>query len=302
MSRKIIISCGDPSGIGPEIAVRALKKLPSGDRKRILLTGNIDCLKRAGWGERLCPALNISAENFKLKPGRISVQSGLVSFKSFVLACRFAAGGFAAAVVTAPVSKEAWKMAGLPFMGHTDYLEKRFKTSCAMSFHKGAFNSFLITEHIPLKKAPSAIKADRILEKFRAFLKSGLLEKKDLIVFSGLNPHCGENGFLGLEEERAIKPAMRKIEKMGFKTAGPFNPDDVFLKYEKLGAKAAVFMYHDQLLAPLRLKFGSCVHATWQLPFIRTSPSHGCAFDIAWKNKADCSSMLEAVKFALERV
>lgn len=302
MRRKVVISCGDPSGIGYEIVVKALKKLTAGDRKNILLIGSIDCLKKAGWGEQLCLALNISTKNYKLSPGRITSQSGLISFKSFVLACNFADRGLAKAVITAPISKEAWKIAGLPFIGHTDYLQKRFGVSCAMSFHKGAFNSFLITEHIALKKITTAITVDKILEKFKAFLNCGLLKRKDLIIFSGLNPHCGENGILGFEEEKVIKPAMREIEKKGFKTYGPLNPDDVFLKYEKLNATAAVFMYHDQLLVPLRIRFGPCVHATWQLPFIRTSPSHGCAFDIAWKNKANCLSMFEAIKFALERV
>ncbi|MEW5950519.1 MAG: hypothetical protein GX447_06710 [Elusimicrobia bacterium] len=302
MSRKILISCGDPNGIGPEISVKALKKSPLRLRKKVLLLGDINSLKKAGWSDKLCSALNISCEKFKLNYGYPEASGGLISFKAFSCACRLASNGFAAAVVTAPVSKEAWLKAGVPFMGHTDYLEKNFKINPVMSFHAYGFNSFLITEHISLRKINCALSVERIKGKVLSFSNSFGLKKEDLIVFSGLNPHCGENGFLGGEEKKIIIPAMKQIEKAGFKTAGPFNPEDVFSKYFTLKAKAAVFMYHDQLLAPLRIKYGYCVHATWGLPFIRTSPSHGCAFDIAGKNKADETSMLSALKFAFAKI
>ncbi|GAB4029389.1 MAG: 4-hydroxythreonine-4-phosphate dehydrogenase PdxA [Elusimicrobiota bacterium] len=303
MSRRILlVSCGDPNGIGPEIAVKAIKKASDRIKKNSLLVGPEDVLKKSGWNSNLCAVLNVSCEKFTLKPGRVDAKAGLISFKAFSLACRLASEGFGSAVVSAPVSKEAWLLAGLPYMGHTCYLKKAFKVEPVMSFHYGNFNSFLITEHLPIEKVPASITEKKIISKVKSFAFSFGLARKAKILMSGLNPHCGENGALGKEEILSIGKAILKLRRSGFEVCGPLNSEDIFSRYFSVKADAAVFMYHDQLLSPLKIIYKHPVHATWGLPFVRTSATHGTAFDIAWKNRADSLGMLAAMEFAFKKV
>lgn len=299
-SGALLISCGDPNGIGPEISVKAIKKSGLDIRKRIVLIGPEKVLRKAGWTPSLAPILDVS-ENFSPKPGKVDARAGLISFKCFSLACKLASKENAA-IITAPISKEAWLKAGIPYMGHTAYLKFIFKKEPVMSFHCGDFNAFLITEHIPFKEVSSSLRKESIVSKVKTFASSFNIKKNARILFCGVNPHCGENGKLGTEELYQIKPSINSLKKFGFDVLGPFNPEDVFLKYFKLHASAAVFMYHDQLLSPMRLVFKDIVHATWGLPFIRTSPAHGTAFDIAWKDRADSGGMLAAINFAYQRL
>lgn len=300
--RVLLVSCGDPNGIGPEIAVKAIKKAGWQIRKNTVLIGPADVFKKSGWNADLCAVLNVSCEKFVLKPGRADAKAGLISFKAFSLACRLAGEGFGAAVVSAPVSKEAWLMAGLPYMGHTCYLKKAFNVEPVMSFHCGNFNSFLITEHLPLREVPAAITEKKIISKVKSFASSFKLARGARILISGLNPHCGENGALGREELVSISRAILKLRRSGLSVLGPLNSEDVFSRYSSIKADAAVFMYHDQLLAPLKMIYRYPVHATWGLPFVRTSPAHGTAFDIAWKNRADSRGMLAAMEFAFKKI
>ncbi len=173
-SGSLLISCGDPNGIGPEISVKALQKSSLDIRKRSILIGPEKILKKAGWTPSLAPILNVS-ENFLLKPGKVDASAGLVSFKSFSLACKLASKNFAA-VISAPISKEAWIKANIPYMGHTAYLKFAFKRDPVMSFHCGDFNAVLITEHIPIKGVSSRLEKDHIVGRVKTLASARYLQ------------------------------------------------------------------------------------------------------------------------------
>ncbi|MGC8867009.1 MAG: 4-hydroxythreonine-4-phosphate dehydrogenase PdxA, partial [Elusimicrobiales bacterium] len=229
--------------------------------------------------------------------------AGLSSFRSFEVAVKLIKNRCASAVVTSPISKEAWLYSGTGFNGHTDYFRKVFKKDVLMSFKKGKIISAVVCEHIPLKEVSRYVKKKNLINKI-TLLHSLLLRlgiKKPSIAVSGLNPHCGENGNISTEEISEIIPAVKYFKLKSKKVSGPFNPDDCLRMNIEGRVDASLFMYHDQLIPLLKvlsLNKNDIVHITWGLGFVRTSPTHGTAYDIAWKNKADCTSMLEAIKTA----
>ncbi len=295
----VLITQGDPRGIGPEIAVKAVKLLKPSLRKRVILVGVRDVFIKAGWSPLLSPLLPVELPHTSDKKR----YAALSSFKSLEIAVKLIRNRLASAVVTAPISKEAWIYAGIKFNGHTDYFRKMFKQELLMSFKKGKIISGVVCEHVPIKKISKYIKKENLINKIN-LLESLILKlgvKEASIAVSGLNPHCGENGTIGREEINQIIPALKYLRVKKKKVYGPFNPDDCLRMnlYGKVGG--CLFMYHDQiipLLKVLSLNKNDIVHITWGLDFIRTSPTHGTAFDIAWKNMADPTSMLEAVKTA----
>lgn len=299
------ITAGDPCGIGPEITVKALKALLPAERKRTLLIGEPVSLEKCGWRQSLVPLLPVSLPGFRpAKPGH-SAAAGEISFRAFSLAVRLALRGKVSAVVTGPVSKKSWLLAGLRWKGHTEYLRETLGAEPLMSFHKGPLHAALITEHVSIKNLPGQIRARKIAGKAAIFYSAlRRLGARGEMLVSGLNPHCGEAGELGLEEEKEIRPAIRNLRREGLRVSGPYNPDSVWEISREKKAAGILFMYHDQLLSGMKNLGGTApvVHATWGLPFIRTSPAHGTAFDIAGKNTADPSSMLAAIKMALQLV
>lgn len=304
MEKFIAITSGDPSGIGPEITVKALKAIPLKERKRIVVLGNYEVLKKFGWNSNLSLFIPVTVEGFKFKKG-INPLSGKLSFKILELAVKLSLKGFINGIVTAPISKKAWKMAGLKYNGHTEYFRSIFKKEPLMAFHKGRINTALITEHVSIKDLPQSITYENIVKKvflFKKILNCVFKQKKPKIAITGLNPHCGENGEIGYEEERIIKPALKMLKRKNILVEGPFNSDSILNIALRLKIFNFIFMYHDQLLIALKYFQPEIpvVHATWNLPFIRTSPAHGTAFDIAEKNKADSSSMAEAIRMALK--
>jgi 4-hydroxythreonine-4-phosphate dehydrogenase len=203
-------------------------------------------------------------------------------------------------VTTAPVSKAAWALAGLPWRGHTDYLEKLFP-GAIMSFWSARLKVVLFSHHRPLVEAVAAVRKEPLTD----FLKrahralAGKPGGPFSLLVAGLNPHAGEDGALGREEEAEIKPAIDAAVREGVPASGPFPPDSVFrLAKGKRGAVVAA-LYHDQGLIPFKLEaFATGVNATLGMPFVRTSPDHGTAFDIAGKGEADPGSMEEAIRLA----
>jgi 4-hydroxythreonine-4-phosphate dehydrogenase len=211
-----------------------------------------------------------------------------------------ARGGRLEAVVTAPISKAAWGLAGHPFRGHTDYLAQ-FYPGAIMSFWSERLKVALFSHHRPLREAVAAVRKDALVDFLRSLHRS--LEKIPggpfVLLVAGLNPHAGEQGRLGREEEEEIGPAVDAARAEGVPASGPFPPDTVFLR--ALGKKEAVVvaLYHDQGLIAFKLDaFSTGVNATLGLPFVRTSPDHGTAFDIAGKGVADSRSMEEALRLA----
>jgi len=304
LNNLIGITIGDVSGIGPEIIIKALKRFSFNDRKKIIVFGEVNTLKKVNWESNLVSVIPVSIPNFKLIKGKNNPYSGIISFKAFELAVKFAYRGFIKAIVTAPISKKAWKLAGINYNGHTEYLSDLFKKDLLMAFHKGKLNTALVTEHVPIKDLPSKITFEKLMSKIYIFhntLRDIFKIKKPKILISGFNPHCGEEGELGDEEIKVIKPLIKKLKKNKMFVSGPYNSDSILSTSEKKKAFNILFMYHDQLLSVLKnyLPDIPIVHATWNLPFIRTSPTHGTAFDIAWQNKADPSSMIAAIKMAI---
>lgn len=205
------------------------------------------------------------------------------------------------ALVTAPISKEKWLRAGINYRGHTEFLAKTAGISkYAMLFWSESLKVVLFTVHIPLKSIFNHIKQKRIVN-FIHFVNSELIRlfsKRFTFLICGLNPHSGESGFIGDEEKSEIIPAIKAL-KTEIDIDGPFPPDVIFLKAKQKKDSIVISWYHDQGLIPFKLlNLHSGVNLTLGLPYIRTSPDHGTAYDIAGKGIANPSSMIEAIKLA----
>jgi 4-hydroxythreonine-4-phosphate dehydrogenase len=313
---RIGVTLGDPAGVGPEVVVKTLSlpaALPAAayilfaDRRFVEAAEKKLGLRlevRQGWpdgpGAQGVFLSHIPALSGPEVPGRISAQGGQASFRFFEAAVTEARGGRLDAVVTAPISKAAWSLAGLPWRGHTDYLAGLYP-GAIMSFWSERLTVALFTHHRPLCEAVRAVRKDALADYLRALHRAlgrvpgGPFE----LLVAGLNPHAGEDGNLGREEEDEIRPAIDAARDDGIPVRGPFPPDAVFLR--ALGQKGSIVvaLYHDQGLIAFKLEaFASGVNATLGLPFARTSPDHGTAFDIAGKGVADPRSMGEAVRLA----
>jgi 4-hydroxythreonine-4-phosphate dehydrogenase len=313
---RIGVTLGDPAGVGPEIIVKTLSRPSVLPPAAYILYADARVVEAAEkrLGVRLAvreglpegpraPGLflcHIPAGSGAEVPGRITAQGGEASFRFFEAAVAEARGGRLEALVTAPVSKAAWALAGLPWRGHTDYLA-HFYPGAVMSFWSERLRVALFTHHRPLREAVQAVRKDALADFLRALARAlgripgGPFE----LLVAGLNPHAGEDGSLGREEEDEIRPAIEEAKNDGIPVSGPVPPDTVFLR--ALGRKGTVVvaLYHDQGLIAFKLEaFASGVNATLGLPFARTSPDHGTAFDIAGKGVADPRSMEEAVRLA----
>jgi 4-hydroxythreonine-4-phosphate dehydrogenase len=205
-------------------------------------------------------------------------------------------------IVTASISKEALKMAGFKWPGHTEMLAESTNTKdYAMMLIGGPLRVILVTIHTALRNVPDLITKQKIVKTIRLAKKACdmLKIKNPRIAVAGLNPHAGEAGIFGSEEIKKIIPAIKSVLKEGIPVSGPYPPDTVFHKAYKGEVDIIVCMYHDQGLIPLKMiAFDSGVNVTIGLPFVRTSPDHGTAYDIAWKGIANPSSMIEAIKLA----
>ena len=239
--------------------------------------------------------------DFTIESGSVNAASGRYSYDSFMKAVELCETKKADAVVTLPIHKEAWMMAGLEYKGHTDLLRKHFHQEAIMMLGCPEMFVALFSEHVPLKDVASSIKYKK-LKQFFLDLHNSIKHEK--IAVLGLNPHAGDNGVLGNEElviTKAIKSANKKI---GFEQfVGPVVPDVAFAPYFRKNYHYFVAMYHDQGLAPLKaLYFDESVNISLNLPIVRTSVDHGTAFDIAYKAKANTLSYLNAVKSAIKLI
>lgn len=307
--RRILITMGDPSGIGPEVTVKALSDLGISKLAHFQVIGDffvIDKVRkslRAKTEISLLDLANVRTTDFAF--GIQKPALGKASMEYVDKALEILKAGEAAALVTAPVNKSSIRSAGFKeFEGHTEYLAQMsgHETEFAMMFVGEKLKITLVTRHIALKDVARSLTIDSIYRTIR-ITHEHLIKyfgiKNPKIAVAGLNPHAGDGGLFGDEEERVIIPAIRKTS-VGIKNIyGPVSPDAVF--YDALKGKfdAVVAMYHDQALAPFKtLYFNDGVNLTLGLPFIRTSPDHGTAFDIAGKGIADPTSMKEAIKLA----
>jgi 4-hydroxythreonine-4-phosphate dehydrogenase len=314
---KIGISLGDPGGIGPEVTLKALaskNSLPEThyvlfgssfiieeEKKTLALALDIQPLKKLENSDSSCISL-VEVKNplTVLKRGSPWKENGEASFHFFKEAVEASKKGDIQALVTAPISKKSWKLAGLKWRGHTDYLSQLYPQAI-MSFWSKKIKVALFSAHLPIREAVEKIKEENLLDFFfslHQYLESIQPGKYRLLV-AGLNPHAGEDGFLGSEEIQEIIPAVKKAQEKGIKIRGPFPPDVVFRESLNKPEKIVIALYHDQGLIPFKLEaFEEGVNLTLGLPFIRTSPDHGTAFDIAGRGKANPQSMREAIELA----
>jgi 4-hydroxythreonine-4-phosphate dehydrogenase len=279
---RVAITVGDPAGIGPEVAGRAATE------RRVL---------------DVCePVLYGPADGHAFAPGVLSADAGRAAYDTVVRAVADAQRGLVAAIATAPVSKEAFRLAGLPWRGHTDLLAHLTGASpVAMMFYSDRLRVVLATVHLALADVPRAITA-RSLEQTIELTATSLPEfgiARPRIAVAGLNPHAGEHGLFGQEEAIAIAPAIAACRGRGLDVSGPFPGDTVFVRACRGEFDVVIACYHDQGLIPVKLvAFGQAVNVTLGLPIIRTSVDHGTAFDIAGTGAANPESMIAAVLLA----
>jgi 4-hydroxythreonine-4-phosphate dehydrogenase len=241
-----------------------------------------------------------------LKPGNFNLGEtnklcGDAAFRYFELAIRECLSGRGSGIVTAPFCKFAINLAGHQFMGHTEILEKRTKCKTVMALvYKGIFISH-VTDHLPLREALLAITPGRVEKVVRltwdAIKSSGIPSPR--LALAGINPHAGEGGLLGREEIDVLQPVAKRLRRTGIPVEGPLSADTIFYSALKGRFDGVIAMYHDQGFSPIKtLDLAHGVNCTLGIPFIRTSPDHGTAFDIAGQGKADETSMLEAWRLA----
>jgi len=299
---QILITAGDPLGVGPEITVKALKNAAVLRACSSYIIGDETALRRAGWTPALCPLLPAAAGRLDLSRPRPTGQGGLASLAAVTLAAKLMRTGFFDALVTAPVSKEAWDLAGAPAPAHTDLFRLIEKREPLMLFSRGRVNAALATEHTPIKDLSKKITKGLVEQKALLFVSAlkALGMKNPSITICALNPHAGDGGVIGMEEIRTLKPAIAALKAKGLDVKGPLPSDAAWAEHLAGKSDGLLCLYHDQALVPLKVAPGKgpAVHWTWGLSFIRTSPAHGTAFDIAWKNKADASGMKAALLFA----
>jgi 4-hydroxythreonine-4-phosphate dehydrogenase len=278
----VAITAGDPAGIGPEIA----RKAAEDSRVQAVCEPRIYGL-RAGT---------------QFESGVLSADAGRAAYETICEAVRDASEGRVAAIATAPVNKLAFSRAGLPWKGHTDLLAHLTGAPrAAMMFWSEPLKVVLATVHVPLAEVPRLLTRDLLRDivdlTARELPRFGIVRPR--LALAGLNPHAGEEGLLGSEDETVLRPAVHEAKSRGIDIDGPLPGDTVFGRAVRGEFDAVVACYHDQGLIPVKLlAFGRSVNVTLGLPIIRTSVDHGTAFDIAGKGIADPSSMIEAVLLA----
>ncbi len=287
---------GDPAGIGPEIVRKALSDRRVRRACRALPIGPENVLRREGLeGLGVAPLEGLA-------PGRPDARTGWASFVAARLGARLALEGRVHALTTAPISKAAWHAAGVEYRDHTQFLQDAAGVPRAeMLFVAGPLKAVLATRHIPLSEVPRRLSASEIAE-IAALTAKGLGRlgiRRPRLGLLALNPHAGEAGLLGGEEKGVLAEAVRAARRRGVALEGPLPADDGWRRHSDGGIDGLVVLYHDQALIPLKvLRPREIVNMTLGLPFPRTSPGHGTAFDIAGKNKADPEAMIQALLLA----
>lgn len=317
------ITMGDPCGIGPEIVVKSLKSPAIRKIANYVIIGNEHVLEHAAGTSKiplkyqtishilevedskqpisLLPMGNATSNFIKMK--KATAEGGELSVQCVIRGINLAMSGHIDALVTAPICKEAIHLGGYGYPGHTEML-KVFSGAerVVMLMAGGKLRVAFVTTHIALKDVPQIITIQDILGTIIISdnnLKQYFGLKKPRIAVCGLNPHAGEEGIFGDEESKVIIPAIEKAKKKGIQCDGPVSADTVFYKALKGAYDVVVAIYHDQGAIPLKLHaFETGVNITLGIPFIRTSPDHGTAYDIAGKGIANPQSMMEAIKMA----
>jgi 4-hydroxythreonine-4-phosphate dehydrogenase len=320
----LAMTMGDPAGIGPELALSAWRRRAPGDPPFFILAPpallaaaadrvGLEALvvetepaRAASAAARGLPVVPLE-HRVEAEPGRPDVRNAAATIESIARAVQSVRDGWARAVVTNPIAKAVLYEAGFAFPGHTEYLGK-LATSWgaapfpAMMIWSEALAVVPVTIHIPLSEAPKALSENLIVRTalvVEADLRTRFGVARPRLAVAGLNPHAGERGAMGDEETAIIAPAVERLRRAGIDVAGPLPADTMFHAAARARYDVALTMYHDQGLIPVKtLAFDEGVNVTLGLPFVRTSPDHGAAFDIAGKGVANPSSLVAALRLA----
>lgn len=321
------LTLGDPAGIGPEICLRALRDPTVLNRCTPVLFGDAAVLDRVSRSAgiaavdcRVVPASELAGffeineplmvdcgaiDAAEIAPGKISAACGRAGYQYIEHAIRAALAGKIDGVVTAPIHKESLSLSGVEFPGHTEIFTALTgaKRSCMM-LHSDKLTVSMVTTHIGYYEVPGKISAQRVLDviELTAQAMRQLLQREPRLGVCGLNPHAGEHGLFGQrEEENCVEPAVKTARERGIQIEGPLVPDAAFTSAQRKKFDAIVTLYHDQGHIPFKmLAFDTGVNITLGLPIIRTSVDHGTAFDIAWKGKAEATSLFSAINVAAD--
>ena len=323
----LAITMGDPAGIGPEIVLKALRHSDVHERCRPLVIGDTRSLRRAAqvagdaavafdlvaepgagrYGPGTITILDLhNADPAACPVGKISAAAGRAAVEYVFRACDLAMAKTVAAVVTAPLNKAAMNLAGFNYAGHTELLTERTGAQRVSMLLVGERLRVLhVSTHVSLAEAVRRVTTARVAEVINLAYAScralGIATPR--IAVAGLNPHAGEGGLFGDQEEEEIAPAITAARDRGYDVSDPMPPDTVFLRAVKGEYDIVVAMYHDQGHIPMKLlAFDSGVNVSIGLPIIRTSVDHGTAFDIAGTGKASERSLLAAIDVALQMV
>lgn len=318
------LTMGDPAGVGPELCLRTLANAEILRLCHPVVFGSVDLLKRvsAAVGVPLPRNLQVfqstAAQNFsgpavvncptpdaqKIIPGQVSAPCGAAGYGYIEAAIAAAVAGFIDGVATAPIHKEALRLAGVTHPGHTEIFTAltHSKRTCMM-LHSDVLTVSMVTTHIGYAEAPSRMGTQRILDviELTAAALAAMNGKPARLGICGLNPHAGEHGLFGnQEEEKFIEPAIAAARAKGISINGPLPPDTAFTTGARKNFDGIVCMYHDQGHIPFKmLAFDDGVNVTLGLPIVRTSVDHGTAFDIAWKGVARPTSIYKAMEYAV---
>ena len=306
---RLALTIGDAAGIGPEIALRAAQSCRGWKQCEIVLYGSPAVIQAAalkftpGFKPSVMPVGDLTPENFVA--GELSPRCGRVAYDTVVAATEDVLAGKMDAIVTAPVNKAAVNLCGINFTGHTELIaglchEKDY----AMMQSAGNLRVVFVTTHIPLAQVSSVITSERIVKVGKLLNDVIVAEgvKHAGLVAAGINPHAGEDGFMGREDEDIVKPALAELRASGIEISGPLPSDTLFVEKIRGQYDGIISMYHDQGHIPFKmLAFDRGVNSTLGIPVIRCSVDHGTAFEIAWQGVADIGSMLSAVRLAYLR-
>ena len=319
---KIVVTMGDPAGIGPEICLKLLGNTELATQCIMIVFGDRVVMEQAAdqcglpkpkkYIRGLAEAdtscvLDIGAialDQFKI--GTVNAATGRAGYAYVENAINAALSGQVAAVTTAPLNKEALHAAEIPYPGHTEIFTAltHAQRSCMLQY-SSEVRCVFATTHLPYAEVPAALTQERILDTLElgAQAMRRIRKSEPQIGVLGLNPHAGEHGLFGKEEETVIAPAIEAARANGFEVEGPIPPDTAFLPTKRRETDLFVCMYHDQGHIPLKaLCFDEAVNITLGLPIVRTSVDHGTALDIAGQGKANPNSLYEAVKLALKLI
>jgi len=248
--------------------------------------------------------LNVWKESVDIQFGQLNDQVGSYAIKSFVAATEALKNDAIDALVTAPINKYSIQSEDFSFPGHTDYLDQQLEGNALMLMVHDRLRVGLLTDHVPVNEVSKHLTRERVQQKIRTVyetLKQDFRINRPKIAVLGLNPHAGDNGVIGKEDQEILKPEIQKLFDQGILVFGPYSADGFFGSGQHEKFDAVIASYHDQGLIPFKtLSFGSGVNYTAGLHKIRTSPDHGTAFEIAGKNQADATSFKEAVYLALD--